>query len=178
MKNVFESRCWRSNLLHSFPSVIYGCLLLVLMLIDSTSGGLESNINRNFLLAYGNHKWAFRFFLNESLPPTVKQTKPSDSFIHYLLKITFVRIEWFKKNIEQRIPIVVRHLSSSFHSKKIEAEEKTRTGIHLCVILQNSTIIAGKKHFILSRNQKSDRNPNQSSIGHILPTHQIRSCFR
>ncbi len=219
MKN--KSSC--SNVVHSFHSVIYQCLLFTLILIVSINGGLESNImcrfseqnqtvfwtgefvsgniefinsdhqelklksidveligllvyknvltgtrNRaristsrktffnqrlnlnsanardDFLLPYGNHKWPFRFFLNDSLPPSLKPKKSSDSYIHYFLKIVFVRPEWYKKNIKKSIPIVVKRASSPVDATKVEAQGKNRKGLHLHVILQKSAVAAGK----------------------------------
>jgi hypothetical protein len=200
MKNKYSCSCLYSNLVHSFHSVTYQCLFLTLILIGSSSGGLESNIlcrfseqnqtvfwtgefvsgniectnsdhqelklksieieligllvyknvltgsrNRpsvstgrktffnqrlnlnstnargNFLLSYGNHKWPFPFFLNDSLPPSLKQKKSSDSFIHYFLQIVFVRPQWYRRNIKKKIPIVVKHASSPVDVMEVEA---------------------------------------------------------
>ena len=208
---------------YSFHNVIYQCLFLTLILVDSSSGGLESNIKcrfsqqnqsefwtgefvegnieftnsdhqklklkridvelsgtvvykspstsyRNsgstsaghktffnqrlnlssvntrddFLLQNDNHKWPFRFFLNDSLPPTLKQKKSSDSFIYYFLQIVFVRSEWYRRNIKKKIPIVVRRVSSPIHMVKVKAQEKNRKDVHLHVILQKSVVAVGK----------------------------------
>jgi len=64
----------------------------------------SANAQGNFLLPYGNDKWPFRFFLNDSLPPSLKPNKPTDSYIHYFLQIVFFRPEWYKKNIKKSIP--------------------------------------------------------------------------
>lgn len=103
----------------------------------------STKLRGGFRLSSGNHKWPFRFFLNDSLPPSIKQRKPFDSFIYYYLKIVFVRSEWYKRNIKTTIPIVVNHRSPSVASTKVEAQETNRKDVRLHVILQKSFVAVG-----------------------------------
>ncbi|CAF1025774.1 unnamed protein product [Adineta steineri] len=102
-----------------------------------------SNAKSDFLLPRGNYKWPFRFFLNDSLPPTLKKRQYLDSFIYYFIQITFVRREWYKRNIKKIIPIVVKYMSSPVDEMKVEAQEKNQKDVHLHVILHKSTIAVG-----------------------------------
>ena len=95
-------------------------------------------------LRSGTHQWPLRFYLNASLPPSVEQRKTFDSFIYYIIKIIFVRSEWYKRNIEKIIPLVVKHKSSSVVSTKVEKHETNRNDVRLHVILQKSFVAVGK----------------------------------
>ena len=104
----------------------------------------STNKRDTFLLLYGNHQWPFRFFLNNSLPPSLKKKKSYDSFIHYYLQIVFTRSEWYKRNIMKKIPIVVKHASSPVDAMKDEVQAKNRKGVHLHVLLQKPVVAIGK----------------------------------
>lgn len=232
-----------SNLVYSFCSVTYPCLLLIVVLVGSSNGGLESNIKCRFseqnrtvfwtgefvsgnieftnsdhkglklksidielvgrlvykypftdgrggakirsysteffnqrstlnssdarnsiILPYSNNTWPFRFFLNDSLPPTLDPIQRLDSHLYYYIRILFVRPEWYKRNIKQTIPVVVRHVSSPVVVKKVEAQGKNRKDVHLHVILQRSDVAVGNSVSIDVKIQ----NPKEVPIHRIL----------
>jgi len=104
----------------------------------------SSNERGDVIPPYGNHKWPFRLFLNDSLPPTLKQKKSSDSFISYALRIVFVRPEWYRRNIKKGIPINVKHASLPVDVLKVEAQQKNKQDVLFHVILQKSVVAVGK----------------------------------
>ena len=124
----------------------------------------SSNARNNILLPYGNNTWPFRFFLNDSLPPTLDPIKRLDSQLYYYIRILFVRPEWYKRNIKQTIPVVVRHVPSPVIIKKVEAQGKNRKDVHLHVILQRSDVAVGNSVSIDVKIQ----NPKEVPIHRIL----------
>ena len=124
----------------------------------------STNTQGSSLLPYGHYNWPFRFFLNDFLPPTLKQKKSSDSFIHYYLQIIFVRGEWYKRNIKKIIPVVVRHRSTPVNSTAVEAQTKNWKGIHFRVTLEKSVVVVGQNISFDIEIQ----NPKQVLINRVL----------
>ena len=96
-----------------------------------------------FPVPYGSHSWPFRFRLNDSLPPTFNMHTHTSPFIHYFIRITFVRSQWYKSNPEQICPIVVKPLS---HMKPTRIGNETtsrKKGVRMRVILHNNVVVAG-----------------------------------
>ena len=104
----------------------------------------SSKVQSGFRLRSGTHQWPFRFYLNDSLPPSVERRKSFDSFIYYYIKIVFVRPEWHKGNIEKTIPLVVKHKSPPVVPTKVAAQETYQKDIRLHVNLQKSFVAVGK----------------------------------
>jgi hypothetical protein len=125
----------------------------------------STNARGDVLLPNVNHKWPFRFFLNDSLPPSYKHKKNSD-YIYYFLRIVLVRPEWYKRNIKKIIPIVVKHASLPVDATREEAHEKNRKDVHLYVVLEKSVVATGKN---VSFNLKI-QNPNEVLIHRISVT--------
>jgi hypothetical protein len=109
------------------------------VLILRSDGGKNS-----FLLTYGNHVWPFRFLLNAFLPSSVEQTRFDGPYVHYFLRIVFVRPEWYRWNIEKTFPIVVKHVSPPVNATQLEGQKTNRKGVRLQVILHNSAVSNGK----------------------------------
>ena len=117
----------------------------------------------NFYLTYGNNVWPFRFLLDDSLPPSLEQSRFNDPYIHYFLHIAFVRPEWYRWNIKKLFPIVINHASPSVNASQLEAHKTNRKGVYLQIILHKSVVSAGSNlSFAVTV-----RNPKKSLIYRI-----------
>lgn len=96
------------------------------------------------LLANGHHQWPFLFFLNDTLPPSFKQKNVSDSYIYYYIRMKFVRSEWYRRNIQKTVPIVVKQTSLPVATNKVEAKIENRLGCRLHISLLKSFVKAGE----------------------------------
>jgi hypothetical protein len=117
---------------------------------------------KEFLLVDDDHNWPFSFRLDDSLPPSVRQTAAKGPYIHYYLRVHFVRPEWYKFNIDHKWDIVVSRSSSPEKVKQLEAEKKQK-GVHLKIILQKNIVIDGD-YLSLDVNMQ---NPKQKLIRRI-----------
>jgi hypothetical protein len=135
----------------------------------------------NFLLPYGNNVWPFRFLLNDFLPFSLEQTHSDDPYVHYFLRIVFVRPEWYRFNIEKTFPIVVKHASPPVNARQVEEQKTNRKGVRLQVILHNSTASIGKNFSFAADIHNPKRNMIRRisvklvQIRHLGPTGKTQS---
>ncbi|CAF3296380.1 unnamed protein product [Rotaria sp. Silwood2] len=118
------------------------------------------------LLTYENHKWPFRFFLNNFIPPSIEKNRISDSYIHYFLRIKLIKPEWYKRNIQKTILITVKHASSPVNATRFMLEDKNRNNVYLRIILQKQIAIVGKNFSF----EVDIQNPKQAMIRRISVT--------
>ncbi|CAF1347289.1 unnamed protein product [Adineta ricciae] len=121
------------------------------------------NTKGSFSVERGKHSWPFRFQLADDLPPSFEQNKTDVFKVHYYIRFSFVRSEWYRFNIHKTCPIVVRQPGRLLPLTKLKAEKSSRNGVRLRVMHDRNVVIAGHK---LSFNANFI-NPKQALIRRV-----------
>lgn len=109
-------------------------------IVRSASGG------NNFILERGEHIWPFSFHLMDNLPSTLNQSRHKGPCIRYVVRIHFVRSEWFKRRIQKASFITVQHHTTSpMLSNEYMDEKQNNQSVHLQAILHENIVTPGEK---------------------------------
>ncbi|UJR34817.1 hypothetical protein I4U23_027598 [Adineta vaga] len=101
------------------------------------------NTKGSFSVRRGKQSWPFHFQLNEDLPPSFEQKKISLVKIHYYIRFSFIRSEWYKFNIDKTCSMIVKQPGRLLSLTKLKTEKTSRNGVRLRVTFDKNVVITG-----------------------------------
>ncbi len=101
------------------------------------------NKNGSFPVRRGTQSWPFRFQLTEDLPPSFDESKVNIVKIHYYIRFSFIRPEWYRFNIHKRFPVVVKQPGKLLKGIPMKTEKTSRNGVRLRVTFNKNIVVVG-----------------------------------